>query len=101
MPNGMNINIFSMKKAWDCTVVSQMSNKWVLIVVLDPGSREKNASFRRGNTINILRIYCSYRRWLVQERTDDRMVTFISTLVGFVLGAVAGMVLTCLMQVKR
>lgn len=38
---------------------------------------------------------------LVQERTDDRMVIFISVLGGFVLGAVVGMVLTCLMQVKR
>lgn len=63
----MNINIFSMKKAWDCTVVSQMSNKWVLIVVLDPGSREKNASFRRGNTINILRIYCSIEDGLYRK----------------------------------
>lgn len=42
-----------------------------------------------------------YRRWSVQERMDDRVAVFIGALVGFVLGAVSGMVLTCLMQVKR
>ena len=30
-----------------------------------------------------------------------RMIVFISGLAGFALGAVAGMVLTCLMQVRR
>ena len=39
--------------------------------------------------------------WIASIYCINGMIVFISGLAGFALGAVAGMVLKCLMQVRR